>query len=147
MRADLIIDSPARRVRSPAKLRRFSETLSRSAYSPGHKRAKAKYSTGVLDHQQRTFSPTKRGHTPISPKYLDGLLRISPESLSLESPISSGMSSPMLRSRDVSPYDGVVSVERRERELVNRLKANATLRGHNMKRLSRSLDSLFQVGV
>lgn len=143
MRADLIIDSPARRVRSPAKLRRFSETLSRSAYSPGHRRAMAKYSTGVLD--QRTFSPTKRGHTPISPKYLDGLVRCSPDSLSLESPISSGMSSPIkLHSRDVSPHDGA-SVERRERELVNRLKANATLRGHNMKRLSRSLDGLFQV--
>lgn len=141
MRADLIIDSPARRVRSPAKLRRFSETLSRTAYS--HKLARPKYSTGVLD--QRTFSPTKRGHTPISPKYLEGFTHISPDSLSLESPISSGMSSPTkFRSRDVSPHEGV-NVERRERELVNRLKATATLRSHNMRRLSRSLDSLFQV--
>ncbi len=145
MRADLIIDSPARRVRSPAKLRRFSETLTRTAYSPNHRLTRPKYSTGTLD--QRTFSPTKRGHTPISPKYMEGFTHISPDSLSLESPISSGMNSPTkFRSRDVSPHEGV-SVERRERELVNRLKATATLRSHNMRRLSRSLDSLFQVCV
>lgn len=149
MRADLITESPPRRVRSPVKNRRFSDTaMTHSPYS--HHSSSYRQS---LNPPERTLSPVKRVHTPIresSPRILSSgegaaaspFHHNSPDSLSLESPSSSRMSSPVkLRSRDCSPY--ATTSDHQGRDFVN--KSRSTLRNHNMKRLSRSLNGLFLV--
>lgn len=154
MRADLITESPLRRVRSPIKHRRFSESITRPSYNSSNHRVP---SYRQITTMERTLSPVKQVHTPIresSPRLLSSgegaaaspFYHNSPDSLSLESPTSSRMSSPVkLRSRDASPHSA--SLDHRGRDYVNRLQTQATLRSHNMKRLSRSLDGLFQVSM
>ena len=167
MRADLIPSrtiSPTRRVRSPTKPRRFSESVRptylhnhRTANGSGGRRHRMSTSASTVE---RTFSPIVQVHTPVreaSPKvnYFSEAIaaqspihsspsRLSTDQMSSDSPDSSRMNSPVkLRDASASPH---YALETREFDYFNKLQTTATLRGHNMRRLSRSLDRLFQVG-
>lgn len=153
MRADLVTSgsaSPTRRIRPPMKGRRFSDTTS-SNYYPGGGRGPQGWRGGGINTPKQNLKQNRYVNVPIfaagSPRTSESgasvMSQLSTDQNSSDSQESSRISSPDKQLQEVS-YE----VEKRQRLSaghLNKLQAVATLRYHNVRRLSRSLDHLFQV--
>ena len=154
MRADLMTSgsaSPTRRMTSPVKGRRFSGNM----HSPHHSGGRyvnlgsksPRFGTGVPSRQavRQNFEPTRYVNIPISernPRTSESRTSImnSPSQLSTDqtSSDSSRISSPdKLHEVDLE--------EKRDLNYFSKLQTVATMRYHNVKRLSRSVGHLFSV--
>lgn len=161
MRADLVTSgsvSPTRRIRTPMKGRRFSDTTNSTHYPGGGRgpqgwRAGGIVPQGAKQQNQRQsryvnvsiFSSRSPRTSESGASVINSPSQLSTDQNSSDSQESSRISTPDKQLQEVS-YD----VEKR-RELttnhLSKLHAVATLRYHNVKRLSRSLDHLFQVSL
>ena len=166
MRADLVTSSssPTRRLRTPIKIRRFSTDTTTTAATtcPALYSGGGRGSHGCRTHRTSGVSvqgqgvPTKKYINipifPSSPRTSDSgpsvLNSPTTEHTSSDSQEGSRISTPDKQLQDV-----VISceVERRQKKGLSnhfgKLHAVATLRYHNIRRLSRSLDHLFQVSL
>lgn len=156
MRADLVTSgsaSPTRRIRTPMKGRRFSDATCPSHYPGGGRGSQAW--RGVQGPRQN-FKTNRYVNVPIfgtgSPRtsesgasVINSPSRLSTDQASSDSQESSRISTPDKQLQDVLSYD----VEKRHglSSHLSKLQAVATLRYHNVRRLSRSLDHLFHVSM
>lgn len=134
MRADTVTSGPPRRVRSPIKNRQFNSTAVPSHYSgPGGGRG------AKLSQKQSRY--VNVSITAGSPGNADsGASVINSPSASSASQESSRISTPDNQLQDI-----VLAEATRGLDQFNKLQRVATLRYHNVKRLSRSLEYLFPV--
>ena len=172
MQADLIpsrANSPVKRIHSPSKIRRYSE-ISKPTNSRLHGRIMRQTVSSGICTLERVTPIVVQQRTPIresSPEKTQGessrssgdpvgssqssLSRLSSTGrTSSDSPESSRISSPTKSRGSASPHhflESGSSSKEKELELCGKvpLRGDPTLRRHNRKRLSRSLDGLFLV--
>ena len=173
MRADLIpsrATSPVKRVQSPSKTRRYSE-ISKPTNNRFHGRITRQTVSSGTSTLEKVMPPSAvQRRTPIrelspektqreSSRSSGDLVGSSQSSLSRlssaghtssDSPESSRISSPTKSRGSASPHhflEGGSSSKEKELELCGNvpLRGDPTLRHHNRKRLSRSLDGLLLV--
>lgn len=158
MKADLMTSgsaSPTRRIRTPMKGRRFSDTACSTHYSGGGRGPQGWRGGGGINMQgpKQNIKQNRYVNVPIaasSPRTSESGASVitSPSQLSTDQNSSDSQESSRISTPDKQLQEVSYEVEKRRRLSaghLNRLQAVATLRYHNIRRLSRSLDHLFQV--
>lgn len=136
MRADTVTSGPPRRLRSPIKNRQFNSH--NTHYSGGGRGAK-------LSQKQGRYVNVPITAAGGSPGTSDSGTINSPSqaSASSESLESSRISTPDNQLQDIAHFPRTEAA--RDLDQFNKLQRVATLRYHNVKRLSRSLEHIFPV--
>ncbi len=138
--------SPTKRIRSPVKGRQFSgESANSSAGHVYRENRSSRESTGVPPSKQRPsyyVNISVQEERPRTPDSGTSMIN-SPSQLSTssDSPESSCISSPV----KFHSADMLCEGDKMDMNELNKLQTVATLRYHNMKRISRSMDYLFPV--
>lgn len=152
MKADLVTSgsaSPTRRIRSPIKGRQFRDCSLPNNYAGGGRVCRGSRSqrsgSGGTQTLNRYVNVLIQNNSPRTSD--SGTSVISPTQLSTDQTSSDSQESSRISTPDKQLQEMVLSevTHRRNLDDLNKLRTVATLRYHNVKRLSRSLDHLFPV--
>ena len=138
MRADIVTTGPPRRVRSPIKNRQFSSSNMVPTHYSGGGRG-SKLSQKQNRYVNVSIAAGSPGNSDSRPSVVNSP---SQASASSESQESSRISTPDNQLQNVALSKAEAA---RDLDQFNKLQRVATLRYHNVKRLSRSLEHIFPV--
>ncbi len=161
MKADIVTSgsvSPTRRLRSPLKGRKFSDCVYPANPSMGGQfcrgnrspRSRAGMAGANQNLRNRYVNITVQGRSPRTSEsgtsVINSPTQLSMDQTSSDSQESSRISTPDKPLQDIS-FPDVDCNSRRGYDQYSKIHTVATLRHHNVKRLSRSLDRFFPVSL